>query len=197
MLFTVLAYIYYEHTNRTSPWRWWIERIWLITTIVVALGAWTALFYPTTRVLPGAFWKTAFVSGLLAGLAWLMIRPSPNRLGLMIAVLIVVRLGFNWLVLPGRAAKRQFYKESAAQAARLTLGHPLYGYKGTVGTGPATDVSSFHLTAVRGEILRKTEKKIPNAFYIADSVSLGSEPYKSIGHLVLFDRHPASIIQFK
>lgn len=197
LLFTVLTYLYYEHTTPTNRGRWWIERIWLVATAVVALGAWTAVFYPTTRVLPGAFWKTALVSGLLLGLVWAMIRSSSNRLGLMIAVLIVVRMGFNWLVLPGRATKRQFYQESAAQAAKLTLGKPLYGYKTTVGDGPATDVSSFHITAVRGEIFRKTDKKIPNAFYIGDSITLATEQYKTIGRLVLFDRHPASIIQFK
>ncbi len=197
LLFTVLAYLYYEHTDLTNRWRWWMERIWLATTIVVAVGVWTALFYPTTSVLPGVFWKTAFVSGLLLSLAWLMIHPTPNRLGLTIAAFIVIRLGFNWLVLPGRASKREFYKETATQAARLTLEHPLYGYKTTVGDGPATDISSFHITAVRGQILRKTDKKIPNAFYIGDSVSLANEQYKSVGQLVLFDRHPATIVQFK
>ncbi|MFD2936734.1 ArnT family glycosyltransferase [Spirosoma flavum] len=197
LLFTVLAYLYYEHTDPANRWRWWVERIWLITTVVVAVGSWTAVFYPTTRVLPGVFWKTAFVSGMLLSLAWLMIRPSSNRLGLTIAVFIVIRMGFNWLVLPGRATKRQFYKESATQSAQLTLGHPLYGYKSTVGADLATDVSSFHITAARGQILRKTAKKIPGAFYIADSISLANEQYKTVGRMILFDRHPASIIQFK
>lgn len=197
LLFTVLAYLYYEQTDLADRGRWWVEHIWLVATVVVGLGAWTALFYPTTRVLPAVFWKTALTSGLLLGLAWGMMRPYSNRLGLMIAALIVVRMGFNWLVLPGRADKRAFYQQSAEQAARLTLGHRLYGYKTTVGDGPATDVSAFHLTAVRGEILRKTDWKLPGAYYIGDSVTLATEQYKAVGRLVLFDRHPASIIQFK
>jgi 4-amino-4-deoxy-L-arabinose transferase-like glycosyltransferase len=196
MFFTVLAYLYTEHSTPTDRGRWWVERIWLVTTLVVAIGVWTAMVYPTTRVLPAAFWKTAVVSLLLSGIAWRMTRSSPNRLVLMIAALVVIRLGFNWLVLPGRAAKRQFYMESATQAARATLGHRLYGYKTTVGDGPATDVSSFHLTAVRGEILRKTDKKIPGALYIGDSLTLAHESYRTVGRVVLFDRHPASIIQF-
>ena len=197
LLFTVLAYLYYEHTYPLNRGRWWVERIWLVATVIVGVGAWTALFYPATRILPNVFWKTVLVSSLLLGLAYCMTQSSANRLGLMVAVLIVIRLGFNWFVLPGRATKRQFYQASAEQAARLTLGHPLYGYKTTVGDGPATDVSSFHITAVRGEILRRTSQKIPGAFYIGDSVTLAGEHYKTVGRMVLFDRHPASIVQFR
>ncbi|GAB3024437.1 ArnT family glycosyltransferase [Spirosoma pulveris] len=197
MLFTVLAYLYYEHSRPASRGRWWVERIWLVTTVVLAAGCWAVMFYPVTRVLPGALAKTAVLSVLLSGLAWLMIRDTHNRLRLMIAVLIVVRMGFNWFALPGRAAKREFYKDTAVKAARLTLGHPLYGYKTTVGDGPATDVSSFHITLVRGNILQRTNKKIPGAFYIADSVSLAHQSVRTIGQLVLFDRHPASIVVFK
>ncbi|GAB2526932.1 hypothetical protein GCM10027085_16430 [Spirosoma aerophilum] len=196
MFFTVLAYLYTEQSAPTDRGRWWVERIWLVVTLVVAAGVWTAMFYPTTRVLPAAFWKTAVVSLLLFGIGWRMTQSSPNRLVLMIATLLVIRLGFNWLVLPGRAAKRQFYMDSAIQAARKTLGYPLYGYKTTVGDGPATDVSTFHLTAVRGEILRRTDQKIPGALYIGDSLTLAHESYRPVGRVVLFDRHPASIVQF-
>ncbi|AUD04455.1 ArnT family glycosyltransferase [Spirosoma pollinicola] len=197
MFFTVLAYLYCEHSSPADRGRWWVERIWLVTTLVVAVGVWTAVFYPTTRVLPGVFWKTAVISILLSGLAWQMTLNVPNRLVLMIAVFIVIRMGFNWLVLPGRATKRQFYQESATQAANQTRGHRLYGYKTTVGDGPATDVSSFHITAARGEILRLTDKKIADAYYIGDSVTLANEHCTTIGRMVLFDRHPASIVQFK
>lgn len=197
LLFTVLAYVYYEKTTPAERSRWWVERIWLVLTIIVAVGCWVTLFYPTTRIIPGVAWKTAVVSSLLTALAWQQNRPSLNRLGLMLAVMVVIRLGFNWLVLPGRLVTRQFYKDSAEQAARLTLGRPLYGYGATVGNGQATDVSSFHITALRGDILRKTGPKIPGAYYIADSVSLVGEHYETIGKVVLFDRHPASIVRFQ
>ena len=196
LLFTVLAYLYYEKTAPTNRSRWWVERIWLILTSVVAIGCWVTIFYPTTRSIPGVVWKTGIISGLLVVLAWHQSRPSLNRLGLMLAVMVVVRLGFNWLVLPGRLVTRQFYKDSAERAARLTLGQPLYGYRATVGNDRATDVSSFHITALRGSILRKTIHKIPGAFYIADSTSLATERYKIVDTVVLFDRHPAYVVRF-
>ena len=196
LLLTVLAFLYYEHSAPSDRPRWWVERIWLAATFIVAVGCWTTLFYPTTRILPGVVWKTAVVSGLLAGLTWRLARPSPNRLVLVLAVMIVVRLGFNWLVLPGRVVKRQFYKDSAEQAARLTLGSPLFGYRTTVGHDHNTDVSTFHIAALRGDILRKTGQKQPGACYIADSVSLVGERYQTIGRLVLFEQHSAYVVRF-
>jgi 4-amino-4-deoxy-L-arabinose transferase-like glycosyltransferase len=196
LLFTVLAWLYYEQTTPDNRLRWWMERSWLVMIGILALGTWLSVFHPATRDIPGILWKTAIVATLLTGLAWCLYQPSTNRLGLMIGVMIVVRLGFNWIVLPGRVTTRQFYKDSAEQAARLTLGHPLYGYKKTIGNGQATDVSSFHIEAVRGDILRKTSRKLPGAYYIADSVSLAGERYQILGKLTLFDRHPAYIVRF-
>ncbi|GAB4050274.1 ArnT family glycosyltransferase [Spirosoma litoris] len=196
LLLTVLAYLYYEHSSPKDRPRWYVEQSWFIATVVVAVGSWTAVFYPATRILPGVIWKTAIVSGLLSVLAWQLRRPLANRLGLMLAVMIVVRLGFNWLVLPGRVAKRQFYQDTSEQAAQLTIGHPLYGYGTTVGADNPTDANSFHIAAFRGDILRKTTKKIPGAYFIADSTNLLGQRYQVIGKLTLFDRHPAYVVQF-
>ena len=196
LLLTVLAYLYYEKTSPADRFRWWIERIWLVLTIIVAVGCWITVVYPTTSHVPGVIWKTAAVSGMLTMLAWQLNKPSLNRLGLMLAVMVVIRLGLNWLVLPGRLTTRQFYKESAEQAARLTMGKPLYGYQATIGNGQATDVSSFHITALRGRILAKTTRKMAGAYYIADSVSLVNEQYEAIHKFTLFDRHPAYVVRF-
>lgn len=196
LLLTVLAYLYYEKTPPGNRSRWWVERIWLVLTGIVALGCWVTIAYPTSHNIPGVIWKTAVISGLLMLLAWQQSKPSSNRLGLMLAVMVVIRLGFNWLVLPGRLASREFYKNSAEQAARRTMGKPLYGYQATIGNDQATDVSSFHITALRADILRKTNRKLPGAYYIADSASLVGEQYTIVQKVVLFDRHPAYVVQF-
>lgn len=196
LLLTVLAYLYYEKTSPADRSRWWVERIWLVLTVLVAVGCWVTIVYPTTRTIPGVIWKTAVISGLLTVLAWRQNKPSFNRLGLMLAVMVVIRLGFNWLVLPGRLTSREFYRDSAEQAARRTVGKPLYGYRTTIGNDQATDVSSFHITALRADILRKTSRKLPGAYYIADSASLVGEQYDIVQKVVLFDRHPAYIIKF-
>ena len=114
----------------------------------------------------------------------------------MIAVMVVVRLGCNWLVLPGRVAKRQFGQLNNERAARLTIGIPLYSYGNTVGGDKLTDVNSFHIAALRGSVLKRSTQRMPNTYYLADSTNLVGKRYRLIGELVLFDHQPAYVVQF-
>ncbi|WP_232074218.1 ArnT family glycosyltransferase [Spirosoma aureum] len=196
LLFTVLAYFYYEKSTPAHSPRKWVEWIWLVLTGIVTIGCWVAVFHPKTRVVDGIIWKTGLVFILLAASAWWLWQDTENRLGRMLLVMVVVRIGINWIALPGRLASRQFYKNESERIARKTIGSPLYGYRETIGSTGATDVNSFHIAALRGEILRKTDRKLANAYYIADSVSLLGERYETIDTMRLFDRHPARLVRF-
>ncbi|GAB3887914.1 hypothetical protein GCM10028825_19710 [Spirosoma agri] len=196
LLFTVLAYFYYEHSVPDTPARKWIEWLWLGLTAIVTIGVWVAVFHPKTRIVDGIVWKTALVFFLLSVCAWWLWQDTQNRLGRMLLVMVVIRIGMNWITLPGRLASRQFYKDESERIARETRRRPLYGYRETIGSTGATDVNSFHIAAFRGQILRKTDTRIPNAYYIADSTSLVGNQYQPIDTVRLFDRHPARLVKF-
>ncbi|WP_225309734.1 ArnT family glycosyltransferase [Larkinella humicola] len=196
LLFTVFAYVYYERTNPTD----WRRRGWEyfmgFVLIVVTIGAWVPFFHPDTKTIPGLWWKCSVLFGVLAFIVYHYIRQPEHRLIILIAFLAMFRNGFNWLVIPPRLAHRQEYKDSSERIARQSLGKDLYGYKQTIGNDGQTDVNSFHIEVVRGEILRKTNQKLPNTLYIADSVSLGHESYQTLSEFNLFDRHPAKLVRF-
>ncbi len=164
--------------------------------IVVTIGAWVPFFHPDTKTIPGLWWKCSVLFGVLAFIVYHYIRQPEHRLIILIAFLAMFRNGFNWLVIPPRLAHRQEYKDSSERIARQSLGKDLYGYKQTIGSDGQTDVNSFHIEVVRGEILRKTSQKLPNTLYIADSVSLGRESYQTLSEFNLFDRHPAKLVRF-
>ncbi|GAA4465865.1 hypothetical protein GCM10023189_47130 [Nibrella saemangeumensis] len=201
LLFTVLVYIYYERTSAAAWQRRLVEGVWLAASVVVTAGTWVAMFFPETQAIAGLFWKVPILFVVLGLIAYQYLRQPALRLTLFIAFMLVVRIGFNWLVIPPRLAHRQLYKDTSEQAARLTLDAngrplPLFGYKHTIGDDGATDVNSFHIEAVRGEILGVTDRKIPGAYYIADSTSLVGEQYEVIGDILLFDGHQAKIVRF-
>ncbi|QJW92387.1 glycosyl transferase [Spirosoma taeanense] len=195
-LFTLLAYLYYEQTNKNDRARWWVEQIWLGMALIVTVGCWVALWLPQTRPITGLVWKTALTFTLLSFNTYWLWRAVDNRLGRMLLVMVSVRIGMNLLVLPGRLASREYYKAESERIARRSLGKPLYAYRQTVGSTGATDVNSFHIAALRNEILRKTDQKRPDAYYIADSLDLAGQRYVVIDTLRLFDRHPASLVRF-
>ncbi|MFD1140671.1 ArnT family glycosyltransferase [Larkinella insperata] len=196
LLFTIFAYVYYERTSPTD----WRRRSWEgllgIVMVVVTLGAWVPLFHPETQVIPGVLWKCGLMFAGLGFITYHYIRQPEHRLIILIAFLAMFRNGFNWLVIPPRLAHRQEYKDSSERIARQSLGKPLYGYKETIGDDGQTDVNSFHIEAVRGEILRRTDRKLPNALYIADSTALSGERYQTLSDFDLFDRHPAKLVRF-
>lgn len=196
LAFTVLNYLYYVHA-RPSMWqRRVIDTFFVVVAISISAGVWIALFLPETRTIPGISFKTASTSILLAFITWHLVKQPASRLTIFIAFMVALRIGFNWIVLPPRVEHRMKYQVSAENAARLTMGKPLFGYKRTMGYEKATDANTFHLEAARGEVLRLTARKIRGAYYIADSVNLVGETYKRVGTILLFDEQPANIIQF-
>lgn len=197
LLFTIFAYVYYEKTTATDWQRRWVEGLFGFAVVVVTLGSWVPFFLPQTQTIPGLWWKCGGLFLVLAFVAVQYIRQPPYRLVIMITFLAVFRIGFNWFVLPPRLANRQAYKDSSEEAARQSLGRPLYGYKQTIGQGGATDVNSFHIEVLRGDILRITDQKVPGALYIADSTDLAGEQYRTLYPFTLFDRHPARLVEFR
>lgn len=197
LLFTIFAYVYYERTEPTD----WRRRSWEtllgLLLVIVSIGAWVPVFHPETQEIPGLWWKCSLLFVGLMFVTYNYIRQPQHRLIILIAFLAVFRNGFNWLVVPPRLAHRQEYKDSSEQIARQSLGKPLFGYKQTIGSDGQTDVNSFHIEAVRGEILRKTDQKFPNALYIADSASLVGERYQTLSEFYLFDKQPVRLIQFE
>lgn len=196
LLFTVLAYLYYEKNQPTDSLRRGIDYAWLGMALIVTVGCWVTLFVPQTRTIPGVVWKTALTSVLLAAGSWWLWHSPGNRLMPMVLVMVAVRIGMNMLTLPGRLPSRQFYKNESDRIARKTLGAPLYGFRETIGSTGATDVNSFYIAVVRGNILRRTDQKRAGAYYIADSLSLIGQQYERIDTLRLFDRHRALLVRF-
>ncbi|MBC8153247.1 MAG: glycosyltransferase family 39 protein [Bacteroidetes bacterium] len=196
LLFAALSYVYYVHADPAAWQRRTIDSFFVGVAVVISTGVWVALFLPETRVIPGIVFKVMLTSALLAFMAWNLIRQPTHRLTIFLVFMVALRLGFNWIVLPPRVGHRLKYQISAETVARQTMGKPLFGYKRTMGYEKATDANTFHLEAMRGEILRLTTEKISGAYYIADSVNLVGERYKPVGRILLFDEQPASVVQF-
>ncbi|WP_234733504.1 ArnT family glycosyltransferase [Tellurirhabdus bombi] len=207
LLFTIFTYVYYEHTTPND----WRRRVWEgflgVAILIVTLGCWTAFFMPETKNIPGLWWKCSLLFGSFVFISWQYKRQLANRLLILFVFLAVVRIGFNWIILPGRIEKREFYKSTSEEVARLTLDkngrpYPLYSYNNSIGFDGATDVNSFHIEAVRGVVLQDTDQKIITSrdttiYYIADSVSLVGKRYRTLKEFIIFEQRPAKLVQFE
>ncbi len=199
-LFTVLSFLYYTQDENeqglSGRLRVGLDGLFMLLALIVTIGCWTAVFHPLTRNLPSVLGKTAFIFVLLSGLTYQMLRQPTNRLAIFLVFMVVVRIGFNWFVLPPRVAKRAMYQQCAEQAARRSVGHPLYADPQTFSDDGATDANSFHIEAVRGEVLTINPDRLPTAYYIADSASLVGNPHTRIAPIVLCYDRPAAIVHY-
>lgn len=199
LLFVLFVDAYERHPEGRP--RKWVEWVYGAAMGLTSVAIWAAAWIKSTRDLPEVYWVCTLSMVALAGCTWVFWKTPARRLDVFIVFLLVARLSFNFLFIPPRKDKRQRYQDNNVRVARLTLdGHgkplPLYGYGQTIGDDGATDVNSFHLSALRGRVLTSTSKKIPGAYYIADSAHLVGERYHEYATVLLYPERQAKLIRF-
>ncbi len=199
LLFVLFVDAYEKHPE--SRQRKWVEWVYGGAMGLTSVAIWVALWIKSTRDLPEVYWVCALTMTLLAACTWVFWKIPARRLDVFIVFLLIARISFNFLFVPPRKEKRQRYQDNNEQAARLTLDAqgkplPLYSYRQTIGDDGSTDVNSFHLSALRRQVLTITSEKIPGAYYIADSANLVGEKYTEYGSLLLYPERRAKIVRF-
>ena len=136
-------------------------------TFLMVLLAVALPWLPHRVFVPGLWWKSILLVVLFMGLSTLYYRWREQRLLVFAAVLLVVRLGFDWFVLPDRL--RDDYgsevRLSTLDVARKYGDGPLYIYKQT----DIETTNGFYLTAATGRIVpRVYENFDSSAYYIVN-----------------------------
>ncbi len=159
-----------EQENRLSGI---VEQIYLgmLILVVPAILAGIYLYpfeYERSFVFPVLFLAISILIVLV-----LFRKIKPYRLELLIMALLVLRIGFNWIVIPERlAASRETDQRTLAyQVAELTRDQPLLL---DTFTGISHE-TSFYISKERGEILNiKKQEMQPGSFYIvSDKIPVG------------------------
>ncbi|MEZ0608474.1 ArnT family glycosyltransferase [Fibrella sp. WM1] len=196
-LFVVLANAYALPWPQLSRVRWWIERIWLVALLLGPVALVVALLHPATHSIPYVPLMAAVGIPILLAVAWFYWRWPLHRMTLVFLFMVIVRLFFNELVLPGRRVSRERYQLNNEAAARLTLGRPLWAETTTFADEVATDVNSFYISATRRAILPKTATIRPGQLYIMDSTRAIRYKHRVVAPILLFKEHRAWVVQLQ
>jgi hypothetical protein len=88
-------------------------------------------------------------------LAWLFGKWKTHRLLVFVLVLLVARIGFNWLVLPNRLKIEcsTLVRQTTSDAIPKLSGEPLYVWSKHYWLQPIT---GYYFTSETGQILRRT-----------------------------------------
>ena len=198
LLFTPFVWLYTEKTLPNQWQRKTLDYIFGSICILLCIGTWAFPFIPQTQLTPNVWVKTALLFILFTIVTIQYLQQASQRLFYFVFVLVVARIGFNWFILPPRLAYPLGFLNPIQQQVDKTKSAKLFAYKNTIKDDGSEDFASYQIAAIRGEILRNTNSKIPNAFYLADSSSLVSEQYISIcDSLQLDDDLTVKLVKFK
>lgn len=96
----------------TTRWARWLEVAMGVFIGLLWVATLVTAFIPDTQFIGGLYAKVAAVALVLAALGWQYKRLPASRYFLLVAALLVFRIGFNWVALPPRS------EDSSAQRFR-------------------------------------------------------------------------------
>jgi len=177
-LMTLLVYAYFQFGVRYPVHRRIVDGLLLGISAGLAVAMLLPLFFPSTRALPLAAFKSLGLFLLLAALTALLYHLPNRRLLLLAAVLLAARIGFDWFVLPLRVlptADKVQYRRAGVTVGQLTKGQPLYLYPRAY----LDNDIAFYITRERGAILRTAPRVRPDTYYLAETRQLRHARYTS------------------
>jgi len=183
LTFGVFFYLQKKHMGeRTIAWRG-LEWIWGGFLLVIWALAFLPFFWERGQWVSGYFWKAGVLVLLVTGLGAAFWKWREERVFVLLAAMLVFRLGFDWFVLPDRLREDwgTVCREETLRVAALYRKEPrVFIYKNT--SIPVTN--SFYFTAVRQRILeRRYEDFREGDLIIIDTVGYPGVGYEPVGEI--------------
>ncbi len=171
LVFLPFAHWYLQPAFRQTPFGKWVSGLFVTFALLATLGALAPLFLQERLArVPALALKSLFLFALCG---WMLLhvwrQDAVRQLPAMVVLLLAVRLGFDWFVLPDRLREDwgTVVRATTVETARKVVAEEqeLWLYKGT--WIPATN--SFYLSSHTGQIVRRTLHPDPFDWMIVDT----------------------------
>jgi 4-amino-4-deoxy-L-arabinose transferase-like glycosyltransferase len=177
LYFVVVSWVYMELKERKQKIASVIEVILGITLILASIAPWASGYADMVKDIKHVLLISAILSLVLILLTILYWRSRQYRLFWFAISILVLRIGFDLLILPTRQINSDpaISKELAYALAEKTKGKKLYSYWDKNNEGQffwyMRNIVSFryhfHLSVARDEIIYHNSEKDPDALYFA------------------------------
>ncbi len=179
LLFALLFYGYFK-VDRTD---WRVKLIDMVLWIGIGIVLIAVGYLPFSKMvgdIPGLWIKSIVLITAFLVLFFLYRKLSAIRLFIFVGAIILVRLAFNWFVIPQRASTERVYVDRASQVHQIVEHEPLFIMAGY----PAGfyDGISFFMEQYRNDILRLNRNVDYDAYYLVDDVYLNKYPNEVLMH---------------
>jgi len=196
MMFIILVYLHQVHREENTL------HFRIQNMVFLCLGGLLILmpfFYPVldvTKDVPHAVLKAVVLILFSALFFILMFRLKEQRFLIIVIMLLIGRIGFDWFILPSRE-KTNFLsqcRDEAIAVGKATSGHELYLVRGI----PMSNHSLYYISRERNEAMKWTDDiSDPDAYYIIqESTFKGPEYEKYFEFHLRFERALMSVVKF-
>lgn len=180
LLFSAFLYLHDDHAARRSVAFRVVEGAFSVFLLLIVAGSVAPVFLERTQGVPGLYWKTGLLSAGSVLLTILFFKNRDKRLLVMVIALLLMRVGFNWLVLPDRNAEDwgNLCRQSTIEAGLQFRDRPMY----LIGDTELQMTNAFYLTNARQKIVPRTaEPTDSNAVYIIHPEAQTDWPREKVG----------------
>ncbi|MCD4747119.1 MAG: glycosyltransferase family 39 protein, partial [Bacteroidales bacterium] len=181
LFFTILIFFYFKDKSSITIRNKIIEYIFIIFCFLCTIAPLVALFLNETKDIKSVFLKSMVLFILSGFFTFLYIKIKNSRLIVLVIIVILLRIGFNWFVLPAQYKVNSDvkFRENAVKIGKITSGEELYIFKNTY----LHEITSLYITRERMKILERKYKEIPeNVYFIIDKDKL-----KGIEHIKYYE----------
>jgi 4-amino-4-deoxy-L-arabinose transferase-like glycosyltransferase len=208
LYFVVVSWVYMDLKARGHRMARLLEIIFGIALIIVSVAPWASGYADMVRDVDHVMLISALLSGVLIFITALYWRSKLYRLFWFAIAILIIRIGFDFLILPTRQINSDpaISKELAYSLADKTRGTKLYSYwdknnKGQFFWYMRNIVSfryHFHLSVARDEIIYHNSDKDPDALYFALPSHIQNDTFEIIDMLERKhgNRTPIPLIRF-
>lgn len=195
LIFTVVYFAFLKLREQKSPITKALEYLFLGMMVIAFFGSFSLPFLDATKGTHLVVPRMIFIALFTGIFTLLYIYQKKNRILLFAMTLLVLRIGFNWFVLPPRIEYLNKYKDGAIEAARLSEGHDLFVF----GNSPIQDATTFYIERHRGEILyRKYEDYNSHDLYISRKNPVDIDDYETLYDFYIeWENTPVSLIRIR
>lgn len=165
------SYFYLHEIHKTlNTWQYlFLNHLFLVVAFILPIASLLPLFLERTQSTPFLYLKTSSISLAFVGLAYLYLRLKEHRITVLIAILLVGRIAFNWFVLPDRNREDfgDICRRTSIAAGRNFAQNPMFVF----GDTHMQPTNSFYLTQSRGKIIpRVPPERLFEGYYIINPV---------------------------
>lgn len=184
LLFAIFLFLQSRH-ELEKTWQF-VGLQWIFGSAILlgAILAWLPFFLERTQQVPNLAIKTICLATSATILLVLYIRWPTQRMWTIVLFLLILRIEFNWFVIPDRNANDfgALCRESAISAGQRFSDEPLFLFRNS----SMQFTSSFYLTGARGKIIKYKRGRLnPGDLIIVDPARYPRIKFKKLGQLYL------------